>query len=476
MIVLDDMLYRLDFDITTANYAEGKLSIILAKLEFTRDFVRNLQRSSKVPELTIPTAKLSESALKSDYLLQRDVNEDAEELFGVFTPLVVAILHCECMHRIYTRSPIVVLRQVIQKIRRSLLCRDFTFGEMYYIREKLKTAAEMYNYMRYRICGSKTDFNFYLMMCEDEVAEAAKELPQPSADTLDIKFSRLLKLLEPIISKLRGSDTVDEYIIEALNQQFLAMMFDFEDETNAEIEPLKLQAKLEFAEEYLCELTGQIEEPEKMDFESIQMDEESSTSEGKGDTDYFVTLEKEIMNEYAASLEANIIKYEIKMGIEGNSDPIEILHHMVHELKDSLIGNDYTIDELKLIQAKFEFVRFYISDVLRARGMELVGWTKTSEEKRSLNTPAEYFITLEKEVLSEVAASIEASIINYMVAHNIKGENATNPIVILLHNVHCLKDNLIGYDYTMDELRLIQAKLIFARDFINKVEELNGRE
>ena len=50
----------------------------------------------------------------------------------------------------------------------------------------------------------------------------------------------------------------------------------------------------------------------------------------------------------------------------------------------------------------------------------------------------DYFITLEKEVMSEVAASIEATIINYMVAHGIKGENTTHPIVILLHNVHRL--------------------------------------
>lgn len=85
----------------------------------------------------------------------------------------------------------------------------------------------------------------------------------------------------------------------------------------------------------------------------------------------------------------------------------------------------------------------------------------------------DYFVTLEKEVMSEVAASIEATIINYMVAHGIKGENTTHPIVILLHNVHRLKDSLIGNDYTMDELKLIQAKFEFARDYINEVDSAN---
>lgn len=82
--------------------------------------------------------------------------------------------------------------------------------------------------------------------------------------------------------------------------------------------------------------------------------------------DYFITLEKEVMSETAASIEAAIIKYEIKNGIDDDNDPIEILHKIVHNLKDSLIRKEYTMDELKLIQAKFEFVRDYIQEVKKA--------------------------------------------------------------------------------------------------------------
>lgn len=85
----------------------------------------------------------------------------------------------------------------------------------------------------------------------------------------------------------------------------------------------------------------------------------------------------------------------------------------------------------------------------------------------------DYFVTLEKEVMSEVAASIEATIINYMVKKGIKGEEENNPIVILLDKVQILKDSLIGNNYTLDELKLIQAKFDFARDYINEVKSVN---
>lgn len=84
--------------------------------------------------------------------------------------------------------------------------------------------------------------------------------------------------------------------------------------------------------------------------------------------DYFVTLEKEVMSEVAASIEATIINYEIKHNIDNDNNSIEILHKMVHTLKDSLIGKEYTMDELKLIQAKFEFARDYMNEVKKANG------------------------------------------------------------------------------------------------------------
>ena len=85
----------------------------------------------------------------------------------------------------------------------------------------------------------------------------------------------------------------------------------------------------------------------------------------------------------------------------------------------------------------------------------------------------DYFITLEKEVMSEVAAEIYGTITRYMIAKNIQDDDK-HPLNILAHMVFQIKENLIGKEYTMDELKLIQAKFEFARDYANEV--INNNE
>ena len=40
---------------------------------------------------------------------------------------------------------------------------------------------------------------------------------------------------------------------------------------------------------------------------------------------------------------------------DDENDPLNILEKMIFKLKHSLICNDYTMDELKKLKAKFEF-------------------------------------------------------------------------------------------------------------------------
>lgn len=82
--------------------------------------------------------------------------------------------------------------------------------------------------------------------------------------------------------------------------------------------------------------------------------------------DYFTTLKIEVMTEVAASIIATITRYVISKNIQDDEKhPLNILERMIYNIKDSLIGNDYTMEELKLIQAKFEFARDYANEVIK---------------------------------------------------------------------------------------------------------------
>ena len=84
----------------------------------------------------------------------------------------------------------------------------------------------------------------------------------------------------------------------------------------------------------------------------------------------------------------------------------------------------------------------------------------------------DYFNTLEIEVMTEVAASIEATISRYVIAKNIQ-DDEKHLLNILESMIFDLKHSLVCKDYTMEELNLIKAKLEFARDFANEVIKNN---
>lgn len=88
------------------------------------------------------------------------------------------------------------------------------------------------------------------------------------------------------------------------------------------------------------------------------------------------------------------------------------------------------------------------------------------------NSKMDYFITLEKEVMSEVAASILATISRYVIDKNIHKDDK-HPLNILQGMIYDIKDDLIGKEYTMEELNLIKAKLQFAKDYANEVIKIN---
>lgn len=88
--------------------------------------------------------------------------------------------------------------------------------------------------------------------------------------------------------------------------------------------------------------------------------------------DYFITLEKELMMEDAASIMATISRYVIAKNIQNDKKhPLNILEDMLFDIKDSLIGSkEYTMEELELIKSKFEFAREYFNKVIEAAEKE----------------------------------------------------------------------------------------------------------
>ncbi len=82
-----------------------------------------------------------------------------------------------------------------------------------------------------------------------------------------------------------------------------------------------------------------------------------------------------------------------------------------------------------------------------------------------------YFLTLEKEVLREMTASIKASITHYLMKNEISIDNVKEPMRVLLNKVNKMSNSLIEKDYTMEELEQIKIKLQFIKEFTDEVEE-----
>lgn len=81
---------------------------------------------------------------------------------------------------------------------------------------------------------------------------------------------------------------------------------------------------------------------------------------------YNVISKIEVMREVNSSLLATLTKYlnTKKISIESNH-PLRILKRMIVDLNDSLITQNYAMNELELIQEKFNFARDYIKEVIK---------------------------------------------------------------------------------------------------------------
>ena len=84
-----------------------------------------------------------------------------------------------------------------------------------------------------------------------------------------------------------------------------------------------------------------------------------------------------------------------------------------------------------------------------------------------------YEITLEMEVLRELAGSIDASYFRYMDKHGIDLSDKTNQVAIYSWEVVAAKDKIL-FCGTPEELRLIAAHLKELRAIIVKLEEEDG--
>ena len=95
------------------------------------------------------------------------------------------------------------------------------------------------------------------------------------------------------------------------------------------------------------------------------MAEFNKADQEKDIENYFTNLEAEVMSEEATNIYEIITRFVLKRKIQDDEKhPLNILRQMILRLKESLLEINYTIDELKLIQAKFEFARDLANEVI----------------------------------------------------------------------------------------------------------------
>ena len=95
------------------------------------------------------------------------------------------------------------------------------------------------------------------------------------------------------------------------------------------------------------------------------MAEFNKADQEKDIKNYFTNLETEVMAEEASSIYGIITRFVLKRKIQNDEKhPLNILRKMILRLKESLLEINYTMDELKLIQAKFEFARDLANEVI----------------------------------------------------------------------------------------------------------------
>jgi hypothetical protein len=78
--------------------------------------------------------------------------------------------------------------------------------------------------------------------------------------------------------------------------------------------------------------------------------------------DYNVTLKKEVLSEFAAGLLAKYWRYMDANGIDKNdsSDSTALLAKDISFLKKSILNDCRTLDDLKVVEIRFSYIRSII--------------------------------------------------------------------------------------------------------------------
>jgi hypothetical protein len=83
----------------------------------------------------------------------------------------------------------------------------------------------------------------------------------------------------------------------------------------------------------------------------------------------------------------------------------------------------------------------------------------------------DYNITLQQEVLRELAADIHADYYHYMRKHHINDENMKNPVALLADDAFAMKDYILCKCDNENELNIARGKL---RELQNIIERLKN--
>ena len=86
-------------------------------------------------------------------------------------------------------------------------------------------------------------------------------------------------------------------------------------------------------------------------------------------TEYKIESDTEFYRELIAKVQGKVGRYIFRKQIEDKNDPIYILAFKLQEILNDLItGKEKTLDDLKVIRAKIDFIEEYIDEVINKNG------------------------------------------------------------------------------------------------------------
>jgi hypothetical protein len=86
-----------------------------------------------------------------------------------------------------------------------------------------------------------------------------------------------------------------------------------------------------------------------------------------------------------------------------------------------------------------------------------------------------YFVSLECEVLSEMASGILTDISNFMDKKCIDDDDMHNPITLLYWKVNETREAILSSN-TLEDTKLLEGELRFAKKYINSFKEFENKK